>query len=176
MALPFSGCRIGQRKGFSLLELIVALAVIGVAGTVLVSMYASSVDLGRSARNRTVAAQLAEEQLGAILRHPDQFRWEVPATASKDPFPISPMTEAAKGKNLVKAPSAMPLNDNSFQREAALYEQFSWTAQGRLPDVNAAHYEVTVVMHWAEAGQPQMLALTGAIPRFQIPSSGGAKP
>lgn len=161
-----------RRKGFSLIELIVALAIVSVAGTVFVSFYTSSIDLGRTAQNRTVAAQLAREQLNTILRHPEKFQWQVPAEAGTAAFPIVVPGEDTKVGNPVQLPAVQPPNENSFQRNAAVYDKFHWMAQGRFPDANSAYCEVTVTIQWPEAVRPQMLALTSAVPRFQIPAGG----
>ncbi len=119
-----------------------------------------------------MAAQLAKEQLALLTRHPERFQWQIPAQSDTNPFPIVQTGTEAKTANPIQAPAAMPLNEAAFQRESAVYEQFHWTAQGRFPDVNAAYCEVTVVMQWVEAGRPQMLALTSALPRFQAPAGG----
>ncbi len=163
-----------RQRGFTLIELIVALAIISIAGTVFVSMYLSSMEMGRTARNRTIAARLADDQLNTLLRHPEQFQWNVPAEPNVDPFPVTLPDGQSSGKTAVGQPSVMPLNQNAFRREEALYDNFHWTAQGRFPNLNSAFCEVTVVVHWMESGRPRMLALTSAIPRFQLPA-GGAK-
>ncbi|HPO12091.1 MAG TPA: type II secretion system protein [Candidatus Hydrogenedentes bacterium] len=162
-------------RGFSLVEIIVALAVISIAGTVFVSMYMSSMDLARTARNRTIAARLAEEQLNTILRSPAQFHWNIPQTPTMDPFSITAGESKDSRTNTLGLPSVMPLNQNAFNREETLYNNFRWTAQGRFPALNSAYCEVTLVVHWAEAGRPKMLALTSALPRFQLPD-GGSNP
>jgi hypothetical protein len=40
---------------------------------------------------------------------------------------------------------------------------------GRLPSLNAAYYEVTVVVRWEESARPQLLALTSSVPKFAVP-------
>lgn len=163
-----------KHSGFTLIELIVALAIISIAGTVFVSMYLSSMEMGRTARNRTIAARLADEQLNTLLRHPEQYQWNLPAEPNGESFPVTLAGSPSSSKNAVGQPSVMPLNQNAFRREETLYSNFHWTAQGRFPNLNSAFCEVTVVVHWVESGRPQMLALTSALPRFQLPA-GGAK-
>ncbi len=162
-----------KRSGFTLIELIVALAIISIAGTVFVSMYLSSMEMGRTARNRTMAARLADEQLNTLVRHPEQYQWNIPAEPNVEPFPITLAGSQGSTNNAVGQPSVMPLNQNAFRREETLYNNFHWTARGRFPNLNSAFCEVTVVVHWVESGRPQMLALTSALPRFQLPEGEG---
>lgn len=159
----------GRRgSGFSLVELIVALGVLSVAGTVFLSMYSSSVTLAKTARDRTVAAQLAEEQLGDILRSPHRYLWRVPETPGTEPFPIMAGPDDPKAGVPCAPPSAMPTQTAPYRRETVVYDQFRWRAQGRLPDANAAFYEVTVFIHWTDAARPQMLSITACVPCARV--------
>lgn len=169
-----AGRSITERRGFSLLELLVALAVISVAGTIYVSFYSSSLGLAKTARNRAVAAALAEEHLSAILRHPERFLWQKPAEAGLDQFPIAIGEDDPKAGNPVERPAAMPADEAADRNQAAMYDAFRWKAYGRLPSLSAAYYEVTVVVHWEEAGRPQLLSLTSAVPRAAADASSRA--
>jgi len=174
-----AGRSITPRRGFSLLELLVALAVISVAGTVYVSFYSSSLGLAKTARNRAVAASLAEEHLSAILRHPEHFLWQKPAEPGVEQFPIALADDDPKAGNPVERPAAMPADEAADRNQAAVYDAFRWKAYGRLPSLTAAYYEVTGVIHWEEAGREQLLSLTSAVPRAAAdasPRAGGPKP
>jgi len=154
--------------GFSLMELIVAMAVISAAGTLFISLYMSSLDLAQTARNRSVATQLAEEQVSAILGAPGNFLWAFPEEASVDPFAIQLTEEDPPAGNLFEPPAAMPAEESAHNREESVYGKFRWQASARLPNVNSTYYEITVVVRWKEAGRQQLLALTSALPRFQV--------
>lgn len=167
-----------RRPGFSMMELLVALSVISVAVTVFVRLYSSSIDLAQTARNRTVAALLAEEELGAILRHPENFQWRFPPQPDGDLFSVQLGDDDPRAGNAFPLPTAMPVDASAYRRQENVYDQFRWKAYGRLPTVNATYYEITVAVHWREGGRPRMLALTSSLPRIQIDgvkkSGGGA--
>jgi len=165
-----------HRRGFSLVELIVALGVISVAGTVFLSMYGSSVRLAKTARDRTVATQLAEEQMGDILRSPERYLWHVPVAPEGQRFPVTAGPDDPKAGVPCEAPKAMPTMETPHRRESVVYDQFRWRAEGRLPDPNAAYYEVTVSIHWTDAGRPQMLSITSCVPRARVRPVAAASP
>jgi prepilin-type N-terminal cleavage/methylation domain-containing protein len=165
--------------GFSLIELLTALAVIGVASSLFIRLYASSADLGRAAQNKSVAVTLAEAQLDTLVRHPEQFQWAIPAEPGEAPFPITLGDDDPKAGNPFAEPAALPADPQANAREKGLYERFRWQAQGRMPSLNAAYYEVTVSVRWKEAARPKMVALTAAVPRLAVDAarrSAEAKP
>lgn len=160
--------RRGAARGFSLIELITALAVIGVAASVFVRLYASSADLARASQNQRVALSLAEEQLTLLTRHPEQYLWKVPADRGEAPFPVMLTAEDPKAGNPFGVPVALPADPAANARERTVYERYRWQAMGRLPSPNSVYYEITVVIRWEEAARPKMLALTSAVPRLAV--------
>ncbi len=158
----------GRCSGFSLIEVLAALAVVGVAATVFMSFFVSSVDLAGSARNRGIAATLAEEQLSALTRQPEQFQWCVPSSPTQEHFDIRLADDDPKAGNPCELPAVLPAEERANLREEALFSGFRWKAEGRLPTPNAAWYEVTAVIHWTEGSRPQMLALTTALPVSRV--------
>ena len=158
-----------RRRGFTLIELLVALAVVSVVATVFVSFFHSSMDIARTARNRTVAAEIAEAKLGAILRHPERYVWLAPDSPTQEQFPVKTSPEQPRVGNPVEPPAALPVVDAARRRQETVYDNFKWQAFGRFPSPNAAYCEVTLVVHWVEAGRQRMLALTSALPRFKMP-------
>lgn len=162
-AMP-SGIR---AAGFTLIEMLVALAVIGVAVSVFVSLYGKSRELGRRSVNRAIATELAQAQLAAIVDSPEQFLWEFPEEPGRR-FPIRSAADDPPAGNPFAPPVIPPVEPDAKRRVAQRYTQFRWSAQGRLPAPGANHYEVSVVVHWEEAQRPQTLALTSAVPRLQL--------
>lgn len=160
----------GVSPAFSLIELIVALAVISIAATIFISLYVSSLNLARSSANRRLAASFAEARLNDLLRHPDRFHWEFPAeTGNLNPFPIRSNEDEPKAGNVFDPPSILPAELAAVDRQVSLPGRFRWQAMGRLPSLNAAYYEVTVVVRWEESARPQLLALTSSVPKFAVP-------
>lgn len=157
--------------GFTLMETLVALSVIGAAVTVFISMYGSSVDLGRLARDRSLAATAAQDQLDLILRQPGAFLWSIPESGGEESFPILATAEDPKAGVELAPPAALPADLQANERTKAAYAPFRWRAFGRLPK-DKEYCEVTVVVTWKQAGKEQMLALTSALPRAAM---GGSK-
>jgi prepilin-type N-terminal cleavage/methylation domain-containing protein len=164
----FSGGSGRRSSGFTLAEMLVAIAVISVAATVFMSLFFSSMGLAATARDRTIATALAQEELGAILRQPEQYQWQVPAAPSLDLFPIKTSADEPTAGNPVDWPKQLLAIPQADTRQKDLYAKFRWQAYGRLASTNAAYCEVTVVLRWAEKGRPQMLALTSSVPRFVV--------
>jgi type II secretory pathway pseudopilin PulG len=151
------------------LEVLVALSVIGFAITIFISLFNSSVDLGVTARNRSIATRLAEDQLAAITRAPQDFVWAIPEGAPEDGlFPVRLGADDPPAGNAFDLPAAMPPEESAFSREESTLRKFRWQAFGRLPGPNAAHYEVTVAVRWKESARDQIVALTSAVPRLAV--------
>ncbi len=165
---PSEQSRFGTR-GFTLLELIVALAVLSVAVTVFVQLFNASLGLGRSAQDHSVAGELARGQLEAIIRAPEQFLWQVPASPGEAAFPILASAEDPPAGNSFDAPAVLPPAVQppvtaSKEPAQGLYERFRWRAFGRFAGTNPAYCEVTVVVIWEARGRRQMFSLTSAAP------------
>ena len=161
------------RAGFTLIELLVALAVMSVAVSVFISMYGSSLDLATTAKQRSLALNLAEEQLAAITSHPAHFVWKLPEDgAEQTRFAIELTGEDPKAGNEAGVPGAMPADPAAFRRAGAEHENFRWYAQGSLQP-GGAFYEVTVVVKWEEQARPRFLTLTSAVQAASVPQDAG---
>ncbi len=66
-------------SGFTLIELILAAAVLGVAVTIFLSLFFSSLRISDTLRNRTLAANLGESRIAAIVSAPEHFEWRIAA-------------------------------------------------------------------------------------------------
>lgn len=157
--------RIRPCHGFTLIEVLVALAVVSVAVTVFFSLFTASIGLSQSSRNESVAATLAEEQLLAVCQSPGLYTWNL-----GDPgqlVEVVPTTDDP-GMRAFSAPSLaeMPKSD------ADLYQGFSWRVFAKLPSQDAAYVEVTVAVDWNEAGRDKTFALTSTIARSLTVATG----
>jgi len=155
------------RAGFTLIELIVSIFVISVATTIFMHLYATSIDLGKLSRNRSIAVGLAEEQLGLVMREPTNFVWDFANPDSAGFFRI----RAAEGDPRAGAVTPLPKStlpaEPAFQRESNVFDQFRWKAIGKL-GARGLFYEVTVDVHWEQAGKAESITLTGAVPRGRV--------
>jgi len=144
--------------------MIVALAVLSVATGVMASLFTGSLALSANSRHQRIAAALAEEQLAAVLRHPEQYAWPLTAAGNLELFEIRPLVVRAAPQ----PPSALPAVKAAASRTSGEYGQFSWRAYGRLPAAGAPYLEVTVVVGWTDAGRERLVSLTSAIPRVRV--------
>ena len=151
-----------RRAGFTLLEMLVALAVISVATGVIIRLFNASLDASSASRHQRVAAGIAEEMLQTLTAHPERFVWD---KARGPELGGITMKGASDARLPVATPSVLPVAPAAAARSESLYRQLSCEAYGRVPGEHAPYYEVTVVVRWNEGGRPRLVALTGAAPR-----------
>jgi prepilin-type N-terminal cleavage/methylation domain-containing protein len=156
----------GWRRGFTLVEVITALALLSVAGFISVSLFSASHDLAASNRNQTVAGQLAREQLNRLLTLPEQYAW--PDLDSLEPGEFGPVTlDEATGPGF-QAPSASPALPQPTRAMRNLYENYTWEAYTRITETGIAYAEVVVAVRWKDKFRMRTLTLTGAVPRSAL--------
>ncbi len=162
MRKPRSLCTNRPTAGFTLLEILAALAVLSVASFILISMYASTIVLSQSNRDQVSAARLAEEVLVLVQRAPAYFEW--PDADEWEPGDFHELTwrEDDPDAAFEKLPATMPTDRRAYERERAAYERFAWRAFAERP--GAAHAAITVVVSWETRGHTQHFTLTGAAP------------
>ena len=184
---PTCGKRAGLRGGceapggFTLVELLVALTVVGVAAAVFVGMFSASLGLSRSNSNLAVATELAETQLAVLMRAPRDFVWDnSKGTAC---FAVTTHEPEPPGGYPVEPPAINLVTKEAQQKLAERYSQFRWTAFARLAAPDAAAYEVTVAVRWMDTRRPQTLTLSSAVARALVdkppapaPPAGGPTP
>ena len=156
-----------SRAGFTLIELIVSLFVISVATTIFMHLYATSIDLGKLSRNRSIAVGLAEEQLGLVMREPGTFVWDYANPDSAGYFRIREAEDDPRAGVVPPLPKATLPADSAFKRESVVFDQFRWKSIGKL-GARGLFYEVTVDVHWEQAGRVQSITMTGAVPRGRV--------
>jgi len=161
------------RAGFTLLELLTALVVLGIASTVLLKMFTSSQSLAKSARSHEIAGDLAQEYLILIESRPDLFTWPdfadsqpgVPQTIKpREGGPIQALTS--------EPPAALPLLRRANERESGAYRDFTWTAQAALPSADAQYVDVTVQVAWELEGRLRQFTLGSVVPRAAAQGAG----
>ncbi len=151
------------KGGFTLIEVVVAIFVIGVAVSVGLSLYAASYSLARDSRLVRIAADLAAEQVQQIQTNPGQFTW--PPLAPGQPQSLMPTTGAEEEPQPFTPPSALPPEERSGRKALTEYEGFTWQAFASRPEGADTFAEVTVVVHWTFEGKPKQFALTTLVAR-----------
>jgi len=150
--------------GFTLVEVLAALTIVGVATYLFIALFASSLDLAQASRNLKVAADLAEGRLYDLVHHPAGYAWpSLAEVRAGDLAPVRP--DAGTDGSTEAMPAAMPLDPASRRRETVFHEKFSQEAFARLPRPDAAYLEVTAVIRWVERGRDQVFMLTSCVPR-----------
>jgi prepilin-type N-terminal cleavage/methylation domain-containing protein len=149
--------------GFTLIEVLTALFVVGVATTIFIKMYTASLDLAKSSSNYNVAAQIAEEYLVELQTNPGQFAWPNFDGKIAD-FQKVEQLDLDRQIN-VDPPTAMPTNKRAFDREANLYREFGWYANAKIHAEDSNFVEVRVTVIWKEKGKDRRVYVTSAFPR-----------
>ncbi len=156
--------------GFTLIEILAALSIMGVATFLFISLFTSSLELAQASRNLKVAADLADSQLHDLAHNAGGYVWpDVEDVQGGELVRVRP--EGTQSRAAVPHPSAMPLDPAAHRRETNFYQKFSWDAYARLPRPQSPYVEVTVVVRWADRGRDRVFALASCMPRAVI---GGA--
>lgn len=166
--------RFFKASGFTLIEILVALAVVSTAATILISLFGSSLTLSRLNRSKTVAASLAQEQLDFILRNPEHYIWKLEGSEPGQLVEIEQVGAAKEaGDNGAAGNSfhplvVVPVEPRASTREENFYGKYRWQAYAALPQPQANHVDITVVVRWKDAGKDRSIALTSSAPRFAL--------
>ena len=145
--------------GFTLPELLTALAVLAMASTIGISMYTSSADIADIRRTRIIGMSLAQEQLTRLTNQPELFQWP---TLDGAPGSMEEIVPRDDGGHKFQAPSVSTTTRRANMASANFYDQFSWQAYATLPSANAHYADVCVIVRRANT-RGDRVALTSAI-------------
>lgn len=155
----------GARRGFTLVEILTALAIISVAGYISVSLLANAQGVALANRHRMLADELAAECVAAIQANPGLMNWPGAAALSETaPGDIIAIQKADASPRVFPAPSTMPTNSTSFDRTRDLYRRFDWTAHVTIPEAGASVADLTITVHWRLRGRYESVTRTTAAP------------
>ncbi len=156
--------RVRSQAGFTVMEVLVSLAVIGIAVSVFISLFRLSLTLLENSRGERIAAHVAEEQLTLLLARPvtDGLDWagfwQAPVG---EPYRLSTFKPA-------ETPAAMPTERPAYAQTKNDYEGCAWEAYARLPEGGAAYVEVSIEVSWAMSGRERRFILTSCVPRGRV--------
>jgi hypothetical protein len=153
-----------------------ALAVLSVATTIVISLWSTSLTYARRSRDRSVAAALAQERLTDIELHPAQYVWTEYAGVSEGETAQVYMGDTKRPLPM-DLPAPMPPRESEDERETNYYGRFTWKAYAEKPAPSAGFLEVTVAVFWTHEGREKTFMLTSCMPVSGVPSNrveGGA--
>ena len=156
-----------RQTGFTLIEVLVAVGIMGAAITFLLSMFSNSRSLASTNKTNEIAAKIAEEYMNELRVHPEDFIWPNYSDAS-DSAGFYSVTMKNPQKNsmfLVTPPNAQPEFEQIYSRDKNLYEEFKWYANTRLNDESDTYVEVMIQVNWTDGGLERNLCITSLLPR-----------
>jgi prepilin-type N-terminal cleavage/methylation domain-containing protein len=156
------------QRGFTLIEVIVSLAVLSVASWIIVALFTASMNLGARARHERMAAEIAEEALVNMGQQPRFYQWGEGDAPRTELFPVTLAGSSEAQPLPATPPVTLPAERGAAARNRAEYERFTWEAYARLPGDNAAYYEVTVAVRWQDSGRDRVFTLTRAVARQPV--------
>ena len=161
-----------RHRGFTLLEILVAVVVMATGITGFITLYYSSVGLADFSRNQAIAANLAQGKISELLNDPGAYVWELrdagQGSVMERPKSKDANAEPVKGPYPVSTPSILPVVKSTGQHEKALFEKFTWNAYTENSNKDAGYVFLTVVVRWEEPGQHRVLPLTTCVARTRI--------
>lgn len=161
--------RTAARAGFTLVEILVALVVMGVAMTLIIWFLSASVDLNKENRRVRIATAYAQEQLTGLVSNPSAYTWSLPSDAS-----LGEVKAKHEEASVLSPPSVLPSDKLPARKhEASFYDGFTWKAYSKLSAPDAHHVEVVVVVTWqstsgAKSGSERSVTLTSSVPRSAV--------
>lgn len=165
--------RYRSQAGFTIIELLTALVVMGVGTTVLFQLYLSSSDLAESSMDHEVAADIAQEYLTTIQARPEWFIWpDYDSAENGEPIELKPLEGAPISNDTVDSPSTRPNVPRAYNRDRALYADFDWIAYTRRPNPQSNYVEILVEVTWTDDQRVRPLYHTGAMARPPAPGGG----
>lgn len=156
------------RRGFTLLELLTSLMVMGVASTILLKMFLSSASLAKTSATHEIAADLAQEYSTLLQARPELFTWPNFAEVKPGESAEIKAKDVNAVPNSAEPPAALPLLRRAHDRDIGAYRDYTWKANGRLPAPDAQYVAVTVEVQWEMEGRIRQFDLETAIPRSAV--------
>lgn len=163
-------------SGFTLIEILVALAVIAAGTYAIISSFNQTTALAKMNRSERVAMDIAEARLLDLERNPGLYAWPSAASLSggkavRTPLKTAPESSppaAVPGLHPCPAPETLPADRKAADNEKAFYERFAWDTFAKLPQADASYVQVTVIVQWTENGKPRVVSLTSSLPRSVV--------
>lgn len=131
-----------RKSGFTLLETLVALAIISVATAIGVSLYAASAGLRTDQRRETLATERAHSQFAMLRKYPQSFDWPESLTGLFQE--VFPREDALPAQAL--QPTVSPTTPRRALAQSNLYDSLDTRVFVRACDGASGCCEVLVVV------------------------------
>ncbi len=155
-----------KESAFTLIELIVALAVLSIAITVVVQMFSMSVDISRNAQNAILAHMIAEDKLEYVVNYPEKFKWQIPQNYRfGEFFRVLTSPDEPETGNRVEDFALLPPDWGQYLKYRNALSSYRWKVLGKLSSPNSDVFEVSVVVSYKESGRTKYYVLTSYVPK-----------
>lgn len=154
-------------RGFTLLEMLTALVVMGVAVSIFFQLFIGAISLKESSSKSQTAARVAEKKLTWVRTNPGAFEW--PRYEEAKPGALLPLFPEGESTHVSHAgqPSEKPADRRSSERTSAHYSDLTTELYTSLPSADANHALIVVVVVWSVEGREETFSLTSTIPRSE---------
>ena len=167
-----------RSAGFTILELLVALTVLGVATFILISMFLMSLSYDSHSRYMKVATSGAESVAAQILATPEDYVWPSQEQLQLGESVALELKDIEKDPiHRLMAPSVLSTMPARAQQITEDYKRFRWEAYARQPaaveqdGAPPPYLEVEVVVRWSEAELPYYFSVVSTIPYIWVESA-----
>lgn len=154
-----------QAAGFTLIEMLVALAVLSVATSVFITLFSECVALGNLDRSRQIGSAIAEQRLAEVAIDPSAYTWPSADTLASELVPLE-----FTGELSPQIPATLPTLSQMNDRERTFYGRFTSQLYVRKSDAAPGLCEVTAVVRWQNEGKDRSLSL---VTLMAVPAAGG---
>lgn len=159
------GCDKRHERGFTLLEMLTALVVMGIAVSLFFQLFIGAVNLKDSSSKSQSATRVAEKRITEVRANPDAFEW--PRYEEAEPGALLPLYPVGQSTHVSRAgqPIEQPTDRRASNRTATHYNDLTTEVYTSLPSADANHALIVVVVAWTVDGREETYSLTTTIPR-----------
>lgn len=148
-------------RGFTLLETVVALAIVGAATAIGVSLYSAAAQMRLEQRRAALAGELARAQLAQMRQYPQHFEWPDTLGASFAEVSAKPDSPAAGlARPVLQATAA----GSALSQADRVYDGFRWRGFLRRVEGRPGCCEVVLAVYPPGRAEQRAHMLTALLP------------
>ncbi len=157
-----------RTRGFSLLEMLAALVVMGIAVSIFFQLFLGAVNLKDSSSKARSAARVAEKTLTQVRANPSAYEW--PRYEEAVAGTLIPLLLKGEQTHVAPAgqPAERPTDRRANERTLAHYSNLTTETYTSMPSADSNYVEVVVVVDWTVEGRRESYSLTTTVPRSLV--------